>query len=697
VNGQDTGGTLPPESDVTTDPGQDAAPVDQVVPPQECTLATQCPGDGNPCNIPTCEGGSCSTMPADGLYCDDGDPCTVDDVCKQGGCNGKPMQCEGPNACTTGLCVKGECKVKVVDDEKCRLVVDVETPVRGATLTQDPDVTVSGKVVSPAGPVQELTLNQVPVPVGADGAFSTQLEAVSGVNVMVLQATDGFGRSDKLVQAFLFSEELFPVGTQAAPTLMPESGRAYLRSDVLDDDDLSDVDDLATAVHKVVNNLDMEALIPSPLLAEGEGPSVGWCTWTVDVSKVTYFLDDVEIKPTTGGLILSGTISGFQAYVDAVAPGLFCPDAHGWVHAEKIVFESWIDVEVIGGDLVLDVVSVEVKITGVWVDMDGGAASLFDWLVNWFSEEFAAKIEDMLESALPEKVVPLLTTALNSFLDKTQQFSIPAIPGTQGPMTLVLKAEPAAADFDAGGAAFSINLGIGSQKQSSHQAPGTFKRGDCLGEDPGAFKLPESQKVEAAVSEDLMNQILFAGWWGGQMDVTLDDALLGDALADYGISGLSVQLSPYLPPVYTTCTPSGKGEFQIGDLHVDASFLMNGQPSSMECFASARVEVDVVVLAKPSGKELALVVGQMSALGLDVVDAGGVVEGGEGLMEQLLSDLVINVLLKTWLAGVVASYPVPAVDLGQLGDYFPPGTVVTFVPLAAEHKKGFLLLSGTID
>jgi len=79
-----------------------------------------------------------------------------------------------------------------------------------------------------------------------------------------------------------------------------------------------------------------------------------------------------------------------------------------------------------------------------------------------------------------------------------------------------------------------------------------------------------------------------------------------------------------------------------------------------------------------------------------VVDAGGMVEGGEGLMEQLLSDLVVNVLLKTWLAGVVASYPVPEVDLGSFGNYFPPGTVVTFEPLASEHKKGFLLLSGSV-
>ncbi len=687
----------PPDQDVTVQPGQDTiTPADVPVgPPPQCENALQCPDDGNPCTVATCEGGLCGTFPAEGLYCDDADPCTLNDACLQGTCKGTPMQCEDGNACTIDTCVKGQCKTKVDEGEQCRLVIQVDEPARGAALTGFGEVTVAGKVISPAGPLESFTINESSVSVGAGGAFEVAFEALAGINVLSFQATDSLGRADKTVRSFLFAEEYSPVGSMGAPTLLPASGQAYLRADVWDDDDTKDVDDMATAVYKVVNNLDVEALIPSPLMAEGEA-SLGWCEWTVDVSQVSYTLDEVDIKPTTGGIILSGTLTGFQAYVDATAPDWFCPDAHGWVHAEEIYFESWIDVAVSGGNIQFDVVSVDVEITGVWVDMDGGIASLFDWLVNWFSEDLAAKIAQKLEEALPQKVVPLLTSTLNAFLDKTQQFEVPAIPGTKGPMTLVLKAEPAKAEFDSGGAAFVVNLGVGAQKQSSHEAPGTFLRGDCLGEDPGTFNLPESQKVEAAVSEDLLNQILFAAWWGGQMDVTLDDSTLGDVLTDYGITELSVVLTPYLPPVYTTCTPTGNGEFQMGDLHIDATFKMTGQPSTMELFASARAEVDIVVLSQPSGKELALTVGQMSALGLDVIDAGGMVEGGEDLMEQLLSDLVVNVLLKTWLAGVVASYPIPEVDLGSYGTYFPQGTIVTFEPLAAEHEKGFLLLSGSV-
>jgi len=694
--GTEDGNGQPP-ADVTVQPGQDlVTPADVPVgPPPQCENALQCPDDGNLCTVATCEGGLCGNMFADGLYCDDADPCTLNDACLQGACAGVPMQCNDGNACTIDSCSKGACKTKLDEGEQCRLVIQVDVPERGATFEGGSEVTVAGKVVSPAGPVKTFTLNDEPVAVGPDGSFDVSFEPSAGINVLTLQATDSFDRADKRVQAFLFADDFFPVGTLSSPTLLPASGQAYLRADVWDDDNTADVDDMATAVYKVVNNLDVEALIPSPLFAEGEA-TAGWCEWTVDVSQVSYSLQEIDIKPTTGGIILSGTITGFQAYIDAVAPAWFCPDAHGWVHAEEIYFESWLDVEVSGGKLAFDVVTVDVVITGVWVDMDGGIASLFDWLVNWFSEDFADKIAKELEEALPEKVVPLLNSTLNAFLAKTQEFQVPAIPGTKGPMTLVLKAQPSKVEFDSGGAAFGVNLGVGAQKQSSHTAPGSFQRGDCLGRDPGKFKLPESQKVEAAVSEDLLNQVLFAAWWGGQMDVTLDDAMLGDALADYGISELSVELSPYLPPLYTTCTPAGKGEFQMGDLHVNASFLMGGQPSSVELFASARAEVDVVVLSQPSGKELALIVGQMGALGLDVLDAGGMVEGGEDLMEQLLSDLVVNVLLETWLAGVVASYPIPQVDLGEYGNYFPAGTVVTFEPLASEHIDGYLLLSGSI-
>lgn len=83
-----------------------------------CTAADKCDGAGGcsgfailcgtlePCKVAACIGGGCSVSDvADGVGCDDGNPCTVGDVCSAGICGGGPLDCAslaGP--CRTGVC-----------------------------------------------------------------------------------------------------------------------------------------------------------------------------------------------------------------------------------------------------------------------------------------------------------------------------------------------------------------------------------------------------------------------------------------------------------------------------------------------------------------------------------------------------------------------------------------------------------------
>ena len=65
--------------------------------------------DDNPCTKDTCKPGiGCAHEPKGG-YCDDGDPCTLDDECKDGGCGGTAKVCDDGNACTNDGCVDGGC------------------------------------------------------------------------------------------------------------------------------------------------------------------------------------------------------------------------------------------------------------------------------------------------------------------------------------------------------------------------------------------------------------------------------------------------------------------------------------------------------------------------------------------------------------------------------------------------------------
>ncbi|MGC4118361.1 MAG: papain-like cysteine protease family protein [Myxococcales bacterium] len=116
----------------------------------QCTTNDTCSGGqchGTPvrCSAPTCQESACipssgrcgpATFLSDGTACDDGDPCTVQDGCLYGACEGTPKACPttdecqtsgacSPNRgrcvyatapdgtpCTAGSCQAGECKPK---------------------------------------------------------------------------------------------------------------------------------------------------------------------------------------------------------------------------------------------------------------------------------------------------------------------------------------------------------------------------------------------------------------------------------------------------------------------------------------------------------------------------------------------------------------------------------------------------------
>ena len=77
----------------------------------------------------------CERDDAEGTSCDDGDPCTLEDVCRDGACAGTPLACNTPpeNVCETdeqlltyaaeGTCSEGTCAYsssRTVCDKGCR-------------------------------------------------------------------------------------------------------------------------------------------------------------------------------------------------------------------------------------------------------------------------------------------------------------------------------------------------------------------------------------------------------------------------------------------------------------------------------------------------------------------------------------------------------------------------------------------------
>jgi len=71
------------------------------------TETMACADDGNPCTDEVCDDalGCVRTVKQDRTRCEDGDPCTVDDLCIEGECvTGAVVSCDDHNACTADTC-----------------------------------------------------------------------------------------------------------------------------------------------------------------------------------------------------------------------------------------------------------------------------------------------------------------------------------------------------------------------------------------------------------------------------------------------------------------------------------------------------------------------------------------------------------------------------------------------------------------
>lgn len=72
------------------------------------SAGSPCASDGNSCTDDVCNGAGTCTHPNNAAACDDGDYCTVGDICAGGVCGGLPRDCSSAgDACNQGVCDSG--------------------------------------------------------------------------------------------------------------------------------------------------------------------------------------------------------------------------------------------------------------------------------------------------------------------------------------------------------------------------------------------------------------------------------------------------------------------------------------------------------------------------------------------------------------------------------------------------------------
>jgi len=644
--------------------------------------------------------GLCEPVPAyEGDNCEDGDPCTLGDICVDGTCTGQEaLDCDDQNPCTMEECVAGEgCAYEApVGVPGCDVQAVIDDPARAATLDGEPLKAVAGHVISPAGPIAEviMTLNgeEMPVETSEAGEFTAEIDARQGMNTVEVRAVDGFGRADHAAHSFYWSPSWYSldISGRAAAEVM-DGVLGFLGPEAWDDNDITDVDDLATLVTLLADGFDVTGFVPNPVM-QGE---LGYCQYSISILDVTWDDLAIELIPMKGGLFMKFVLTGVNVEVDFPQTGPDCQDLSGHLVSSKVSVWGKLNMSMTGGVPVVSVGGVKVLVSDLALQPNCEPHCALIELLRAVIEVMAA---EEIEKSVPGLVEEALATTIQHDIDVAELFSEgwPHAPLSAGIRFSTMS-------FQDDGVVIGLAVGVTPMKEQGPDTLGSIGRAGCLGTD-GGFFFPKSSGVEIAVYDDLLNQLSAALHGTGALSFPVS----GDQIAGYGvdpgsagITDMSIELEALLPPIITSCNALDAPTIQVGDLSMLADMKLDGASIEARLYASLAAPIDVQVEQGQDGEDslLKLSSGQPDVMVYDIElldDPSGM---GETALREHIED-TLKAQLTAAFASIEFSVAVPAIQLdyymktylGQfLPDYFPQLPEGTFIDLFLNDAKRWVV------
>ena len=658
--------------------------------------------DGNECTEnDACEEGECTG--AHTVICDDTNLCTVDACVFGKGCVFTPVDCDDGNVCT----VEPPCEAAVGcvhepddDNPDCVLVVEFDTPARAVTLNGEAALNVTGHVVSPAGGVASLNIwhngwldgqadgvqfNET------DGTFTLDVASIQGLNLLQAEVEDVLGRKDRAVRSYYYSPAWYSPQSLVADGIM-----GFLGPEALDDDDLTDLDDVATLLVLLAENFDPLAYLTNPVTTQ----SFGGCEFQVNLLDLDFDAIDVDIVPQQGGVVMSAVVTGVKAPVYAPATGTGCVDINGTLVASSVSVSLTLNVSLAGGgEPMVSVTDTAVEIQGFALEPDCAPYCSLVEPVRLVAQAMAI-VE--INSRLP----PVIEGGLKATVEEVFDTSL-FISGGWPKALIGFEAGFSSVEITDAGVVVGVAGGFSSDDLSGYPVPGSIGRAQCLAAE-GDLVFPNAGPMEIALHDDLLNQVPFAFHRYGAFKFPASDYYLQQQaalLASAGLTDVKLAVEALLPPLATSCNPMGL-ECQIGDVLVDADMKVNGSPVKARLHISLAAGVTPDVTTTISGEliSLDLAAPHVAAYDLEILEGDPSMTANE--FEQLLDTALIPGL-KDVLDDMTESYLVPVIDLNYyvttylaqfIPAYFPsipPGTTLDMTVDDLLRSVGHFVLTGS--
>jgi hypothetical protein len=415
-------------------------------------------------------------------------------------------------------------------------VLEMYAPKPGAFADTGP-TTAKGK----AQGLSEVTVNGKAAKMDGPN-FSTSVELVRGINVVEVTAEDSHGDE-------WFQRHGVLAGAFAKPSGPVEDAlRVRVNQPGLDS-----MADLAAGMI-TLNTINDAATGMNPVYTDSYGVW-GWDAVTIgaDIAYVAFSQPRIAIEPSAGELSLVVEIPhleiGIYAYGDVIGIDF---DTNVYLYSSDAVISGTLEADVRRGKIDVDLTESSVDLKDFSYDTTALPGDVESYILV---DTIRAYIEDMLVTKIDEMVPPLLDETLSG-LDPS--FSTEML-GLQVDMAFTF----AELDIDKDGLALDMDLDISVPASGAHSGEGYLSSGG------GEPDIDTHADVSGAMSDDLVNRVLYEAWAGGLLDLSMsteDDSLSPPMLATLKATEGSVKVDADLPPVLVE--RDGELAVQVGELLV---------------------------------------------------------------------------------------------------------------------------------
>ena len=596
--------------------------------------------------------------------------------------------CDDDNACTIDACDAGECAPpQAVPSNACRPQIEVDFPPRAATLVDaSPVVTVTGRVTSAAGPIAWLEIGGEEVEVAPDGSFSHDITALTGGNTLVLEAEDVFEVGRRRVQSFLWSTS-YLLPTEPDEGIVDQGLGLYLDQETLDDGDRTPpIDDVASLLAVAVETIDISQFVPATPIYSGGG-------YNVYVTDVDYTSTDVQLTSIEGALHLVASLEGIQGDLlfDCVNAACFNLDQTGGFTATRISADTDLDVYANAShQLVADPVNPQTAIVDFDVTVDNAVVNFLVSLIEPFIlNGIVADIEAELTTTIDTLLGPALTEAFTG-LAPNSTLNFPDIADAASPIEVALVTDFRSTDWDDGGGVIVLRAGgYPAVIEAPYRNLGIPERADC-GDGPSEVSLPRDGALEIGLTDDMLNELLNGAWRGGLLEFDMPDELLGpDSRL---ISDLQIHISGMLAPTASDCAQDGVVRAHLGDVRIDGSLLLNGNPVDFVAYSSLVASLEFSVI--PNG--IAITIGDVEQIETELTVMQDGQLDAEKVLRPALESQLVDGLIGAISEGGLGEIVLPEIDLSAtLG--LPAGSAVIQIQTeSADRDPGTTVITGRL-